>query len=155
MKLKSTMAGVAVTLLATALGPTWAAGPNPSPGWRGDIRQFESQDAYRWRAGNWHHGPHAGRSGWWWVAGGIWYLYPRPVYPYPDPYRPPVVVVEQSVPVVIQAAPSAPPPPPTPAVWYFCEAANGYYPYVPACPTGWKTVPATPAPATPMTPTTP
>lgn len=155
MKLKSTMLGLAMALCATAPGATWAAGPSHGPGWRGDIRQFERHDATRWRAGNWRHGPHAGRSGWWWVAGGVWYLYPRPIYPYPDPYLPPVVVVEQPAPVVVQAAPTAPPPPAAPAVWYFCEAANGYYPYVPACPTGWKTVPATPAPAAPLAPTTP
>lgn len=38
-------------------------------------------------------------------------------------------------------------PPPTPS-WYFCPAANGYYPYVASCPSGWQTLPATP-PATP------
>lgn len=151
MKLKSTLlAAVAVALLASVSGLSWAAGPQHGPGWRGDIRQFERHDAYRWRAGNWHHGPHGGRLGWWWVAGGIWYLYPQPVYPYPDPYLPPVVV-QQPAPVVIQAPPTAAPPA-TPAVWYFCEAANGYYPYVPACPAGWKTVPATPAPAAPTAP---
>lgn len=105
--------------------------------WRGDIRYFDNHDLHRWRSGAWRHGTHGGRIGWWWVAGGMWYFYPQPVYPYPypDPYRPPVVVVEQ-----------APPAPQAPAVqfWYFCEAAGGYYPYVPTCPSGWKTVPATP-----------
>jgi hypothetical protein len=23
--------------------------------------------------------------GWWWVIGPAWYLYPAPIYPYPDP----------------------------------------------------------------------
>lgn len=33
--------------------------------------------------------------------------------------------------------------------WYYCESANGYYPYVSQCPEGWKTVPASPPPAPP------
>ena len=37
-------------------------------------------------------GRHGGRGGWWWVVGDAWYYYPQPVYPYPDPYTPPVVV---------------------------------------------------------------
>lgn len=153
MKLTSRGAALVLALCAAAPGLSWA--DRPGHGWGGDIRRFEVHDAYRWRAGNWHHGFHGGRVGWWWVAGGIWYLYPGPVYPYPDPYRPPVVVVEQSAPVVVQnapAAPAAPVAPPPPAVWYFCESANGYYPYVPACPSGWKTVPATPSPAAPAAP---
>jgi hypothetical protein len=42
------------------------------------------------------------------------------------------------------------PPPPAarsaaPAVdYYYCESAEGYYPYVRECPEGWRTVPATP-----------
>ena len=36
-------------------------------------------------------------------------------------------------------------PPPTPASsWYYCESANGYYPYVAQCPEAWRAVPATP-----------
>src|SRR6266481_9539876 len=69
----------------------------------------------------------------------IWYWYPTPVYPYPDPYTPPVVV---------QAAPPSPPPQPQalPPTWYYCDRPAGYYPYVPECASGWKTVPATPPP---------
>src|SRR5262245_53306214 len=37
----------------------------------------------RWRHGHWWHGNHHGRIGWWWFAGGLWYWYPEPVYPYP------------------------------------------------------------------------
>ena len=114
-------------------------------GWGGDIRHFEAHDFNRWRAGSWRHTNHAGRLGWWWVAGGLWYFYPQPVYPYPDPYLPstgivqtaPPVVVAPAVPPVVQEAPAQ--------VWYYCEASAGYYPYVPACPGGWKTVPAAPA----------
>jgi hypothetical protein len=144
MKFKKLMLCGVLALSALVPAASWANGP--ARGWGGDIRQFERHDAGRWRGGNWHHVSHGGRLGWWWVAGGAWYLYPGPVYPYPNPYLPPVVVVERSPAAVVvqQVAPVAPPP--APAVWYFCEAANGYYPYVPACPTGWKTVPATPAP---------
>lgn len=110
--------------------------------WRGDIRHFEYHDARRWQSGAWRHGSHEGRLGWWWVIGGLWYFYPQPVYPYPDPYRPPVVVVEQSPPPVVVQPPAASPAPTQ--YWYYCEAAKGYYPYVASCPRGWKTVPATP-----------
>lgn len=117
----------------------------PGRGWGGDIRHFQSHDFNRWRSGSWRHTHHAGRLGWWWVAGGSWYFYPQPVYPYPDPYLPSTVIVQTPPPVVV--APVAPPvvQEPPPQIWYYCEASAGYYPYVPACPGGWKTVPATPA----------
>ena len=108
-------------------------------GWRGDIHSFDRYDAVRWRSGAWRHGHHDGRMGWWWVVGGIWYFHQRPIYPYPNPYRPPVVFVEPNAPVAA-AVPAAP----APQVWYYCDAAAAYYPYVPSCPTGWKTVPAVP-----------
>ncbi len=50
--------------------------------------------------------------------------------------------------------PTAPPPPgpvagpsapPAANVWYFCQSANAYYPYVTQCPEGWRVVPAAPA----------
>ncbi len=106
--------------------------------WNGDIREFHTRDFPRWRAGNWRHGAHEGRLGWWWVVGGLWYFYPQPVYPYPDAYTPPVVVIPQ--------APSAVPGAPAPQAqnWYYCTSAQSYYPYVSSCPEGWKMVPATP-----------
>lgn len=112
-------------------------------GWHGDIRHFESHDARHWQSGGWRHGSHGGRVGWWWVIGGLWYFYPQPVYPYPDPYRPPVVVIEQAAPppVVMQAPVASAPPT---QFWYYCEPVRGYYPYVASCPSGWRTVPATP-----------
>ncbi len=100
-------------------------------GWHGDIRAFPRHDMARWRGGHWYHGHHDGRIGWWWVVGpSLWYYYPTVVYPYPDPYIPPVV-----------ADPNMPPPP---QYWYFCGSAKTYYPYVQTCPEGWKTVPVTP-----------
>lgn len=95
-------------------------------------------DGAHWRAGHWRHGAHDGRLGWWWVAGGLWYFYPRPVYPYPDAYAPPVAVIPQTPPPVPDAsAPQA-------QNWYYCASAKAYYPYVSSCPEGWKMVPATP-----------
>src|SRR5689334_6763878 len=46
----------------------------------------------RWRHGTWWHGRRHGQAGWWWIVGDVWYYYPAPIYPYPDPYVPPVVV---------------------------------------------------------------
>ena len=104
----------------------------------GDIRFFDDHDRELWRAGRWEHVIHDGRLGWWWVAAGGWYFYPAPIYPYPDPYAPPVAV----------AMPPAPPAgqglPPQPKFWYHCSAPDGYYPYVASCPGSWQAVPAMP-----------
>ncbi|PWC34992.1 hypothetical protein TSO221_30725 [Azospirillum sp. TSO22-1] len=86
--------------------------------------RFREHDFDRWRDGRWYHGPHDGRRGWWWIVGGVWYYYPQPVYPYPDPYLPPMA-----------------PPPPGPS-YYYCPNPPGYYPYVPECPAGWRVMPA-------------
>jgi hypothetical protein len=138
----------ATTLLwaLVCMGLAGAALPVPvqaRPAWQDEIHRFHEHDVGVWRRGYWRHGWHAGRCGWWWVVGGAWYWYPVPVYPYPDPYTPPVVV---------QAPPTAPPQAQA-QLWYYCERPAGYYPYVPECPSGWKTVPATPpvspAPAPP------
>jgi len=118
-----------ITALTLLAGSPVQAGP-----WRGDIRHF---DYARWHGGRWVHDYYGGRLGWWWVVAGVWYFYPRPVYPYPDPYLPP-----EYVPV---PAASATPGPAPAQYWYYCPGAQGYYPYVPACPGGWQKVPATPA----------
>jgi hypothetical protein len=106
------------------------------PAWRGDIRRFHDRDFDHWRGGHWVHERHDGRLGWWWVIPtlGLWYWYSQPVYPYPNPYTPPVVVVPQTT-------PGAPPPA---QYWYYCDASKTYYPYVQSCPGGWRMVPATP-----------
>lgn len=112
-------------------------------GWGGerDIRHFEVRHLPVWRSGTWHHGRYGGRLGWWWVVAGTWYFYPVPIYPYPDPYLPSEVIIQQ--------APATAPDVPAPAQsWYYCEASKNYYPYVSTCPGGWVAVPATP-PATP------
>jgi hypothetical protein len=90
--------------------------------------------------------------GFWWgppvVARPFWYGYPYyagyypPPYAYPPAYAPPVVL-PQSPPVYVQqeASPGQPQ-----YYWYYCEAAEAYYPYARQCPGGWTKVvpPSTP-----------
>lgn len=94
--------------------------------------------------GGHHGGGHHGGWGWGWEGSWIFpaligsaIIYdatlPRATYVQPEPVY----------------LPSTPPAP----SWYFCPAANGYYPYVASCPGGWQTVPATP-PAPPAAPST-
>lgn len=139
------------TLLIAALAALFATNAMADRGnrhdyshrWHGDIHRFHQHDYPYWREGRWHHGHHDGHLGWWWIAGGLWYFYEAPVYPYPDPYvpyTPPVVVVQQPAPppaAVTEVAPQ-------PQYWYYCNSARNYYPYVAACPEGWRQVPATP-----------
>jgi len=94
----------------------------------GDIHHFADRDFGMWRGGHWFHGPYGGRVGWWWIVGDSWFFYPAPIYPYPDPYVPPVVTVP--------AAPASA------SVWYYCSNPAGYYPYVPECPLPWQPVAA-------------
>jgi len=112
------------------------AGPVPEHRWHGDIHQFHVHDLPHWRSGHWAHVEHEGRLGWWWVIGDAWYFYPAPIYPYPDPYTPPVY-----------SSPATPPPAGgnMPQYWYYCASSGNYYPYISTCPEGWKMVPATPA----------
>lgn len=99
------------------------------PGWHGEISRFREHDMERWRGGRWHHGHHAGRLGWRWIAGGARYFYSTRVESYPDPHLSPFVV--------------APPAPAPVLYWYYCANPVGYYPYVPRCYVKWQAVPAT------------
>jgi len=92
--------------------------------WRDDIHRFHEHDLGVWRQGRWFHGDHGGRLGWWWIVGGIWYFYPVPIYPYPDPYVPPLAAA------------------PVPQYYYWCSLPPGYYPQVPVCRVPWQAVPA-------------
>lgn len=109
--------------------------------WRADIRLFPRYGWNTWRNGYWYHGWYGRRWGWWWLAGGLWFWYPAPVYPYPDPYVPGTATVVNTTPPPPPAAPAR-----APAVqyWYHCDSPKGYYPYVSQCPGGWTRVPATP-----------
>ncbi len=91
----------------------------------------------------WDRGHDWGRGGGWrgdWIfpaliGGAIIY----------DLARPQPVYVQQPEPVYAPSyAPASVAVPPPVQNWYFCPAANAYYPYVGSCPTGWQTVPATP-----------
>ena len=110
----------------------------------GDIRHFDKHDIDIWRGGAWQQSRHDGRLGWWWVVGGLWYFYPQPVYPYPDPYAPPVVVTQPAP--TVASPPMVVAPATASQSWYYCASTQGYYPYTAACPEGWETVPATPSP---------
>ena len=101
-----------------------------------------------------------GGPGWWPVMGlglglGMWELsHPYYAYPYYNYDAPPIIIQQQSPDVYVQPAPQyAPAPPvPEPNFWYYCQEAQGYYPYIKQCPQGWmKVVPTPPAPqATPQ-----
>lgn len=125
-------------------GGDWHGARGP---WHADFRHFDRHDDRLWRRGGWRHSWHDGRFGWWWITGGEWFFYPQPVYPYPDPYN---YVPLQTV--VVQPPAPEPLAPQPQQYWYFCDAANGYYPYVATCPGGWRAVPATP-PSAPSTTT--
>ena|SRR5215469_596900 len=126
------LAGVVAVVTFFATVPSRADDPHWHGGDHGgDMHHFGDRDEHVWRGGQWFHGDHGGRGGWWWIVDGNWYFYPAPVYPYPDPYVPPVVM-------------PAPQPTPAPQYWYYCPNPAGYYPYVPACPTNWMAVPASP-----------
>lgn len=69
--------------------------------------------------GRFVHGTHGGHLHSGWVVGGIWYPWPQ----------------------YAAAAPAYA------NVWYYCQSAGAYYPYVTTCPENWvAVVPAQPAP---------
>ncbi|WP_179402727.1 hypothetical protein [Burkholderia guangdongensis] len=69
--------------------------------------------------------------------------YDGPVVPAPYYYPPPVIAVpvEPSPPAeyVERGEPGQ-----ADGVWYYCDAAKRYYPYVKDCSSGWREVPARP-----------
>ena len=108
-----------------------------------EFARFARHDREVWVGGHWHHEWHNGRFGWWWFAGGVWYFYDAPVYPYPT------VVSE-----VTYAEPVGAAPPPAAAAaptYYWCDNPRGYYPAVQSCLIPWRPVAATP-PAAPAAP---
>jgi hypothetical protein len=126
-----------------------------------DVHRFNEIELGRWRGGQWRNSCFAGRCGWWWFAGGQWYFYERPVYPYPLVVS--EIAYEEAVAPVYAAPPpgyvvpppgayAAPPPgyvpppqpQPAPQVLYYCDNPAGYYPTVPSCPTGFRQLPAAP-----------
>jgi hypothetical protein len=67
----------------------------------------------------------------WWGPG--WYV--------PRYYVAPPVIVQQP-PVYLPPAPL----PQEPQYWFYCQDAQGYYPYVQTCPNGWTKVSPSPPP---------
>jgi hypothetical protein len=164
---EKTIPPLILSLLATSLVPCLASADRY---WRDrDIRHFHERDIGVWQGGRWYHGMHGGRLGWWWLTAGAWYFYTKPAYPYPNPYVPQTVIIQQAPqpypvqpvgvpqpypaqpvapPQNVQAAvapPAVPPAPTTPPgyphdSWYYCNSPAGYYPYVPNCPNGWTPV---------------
>jgi len=97
---------------------------------------------------------HGGGRGGGWGWGGVWivpaligsaivYDLARPQYVQPAPIYAPYYAPSYQA---VYAAPAAPSQAQS---WYFCPAANAYYPYVSSCPSGWQAVPATPPPVPP------
>ena len=142
--LSITAAAAALALAAPAFaqqddphGPMGGGGHGPMGGGaRGPVGGFSQQGFYgraygglsdgersHWAGGQWRHAWHNGVYGWWWLLDDDWYFYPEPIYPYPA-YIGPV----------------------TPQYWYHCASPAGFYPDVPACPTGWQVMPASPPP---------
>jgi len=68
---------------------------------------------------------------------------PRIVVPFGVPYvYPPVFVAPP--PVYVQPAPQVYVQPAPQSYWYYCDSAQGYYPYIQQCPGGWRQVTPTP-----------
>ncbi len=81
---------------------------------------------YHGGGGHGHFGVVIGAPFWGWGWGwGPW--------GYPYGYYNPPVVVEQQAPVYVQ-------PEAQTQYWYYCQSAQGYYPYVQQCPGGWMQV---------------
>jgi len=119
-----------------------------------NVREFNERERMAWRGGRWRNDWHYGRYGWWFLVGGVWYEYERPVYPYPMVVAPLVVyetpVVATSLPTywdsnggagyvpregAIARLPSVPPG------TYHCASPVSDYPVVGTCATGWVFVP--------------
>ncbi len=76
------------------------------------------------------------------------YYYGPPAYPYPPAYAYPPPYVAPSPVYVAPPVQYLPPPedrgPAAAPSWYYCNSPKGYYPYVRACPGGWRQVQPTP-----------
>ncbi len=104
------------------------------------VAHFSAQDRSTWTGGHWYHGPRDGRNGWWWYAGGAWFFYNTPVYPYPDYASTDYYADDYYGPNDGGAAPSAN----GGYYWYYCSNPAGYYPYVQQCRGPWQPVAPTP-----------
>lgn len=112
-----------------------------------------------------HWGGHGGGHGGYWGGGWGWYgfglgvatgallsypYYYQPYYPYysrayyyPYRYAPATQMIVRERTYTREPGYSAG------DTWYFCRAANAYYPYVRSCAGGWEKVPAVPPSSAP------
>ena len=97
-----------------------------------DFAHFTSAERLQWQHGGWHHEWHHGHFGWWWFAGGAWFFYPQPIYPYPEYIGPDYYYDYDN-----EFGPPA-------YYWYFCADPEGYFPDVQQCNVPWQAVPPTP-----------
>ncbi len=119
----------AVVALALAVPDANAGGHGRGGGARASSSGARAGSSGVRHASSMHH-PRGGRPVF--VGGfvggyvGGYYGYPYYYYPayYPSPYY------DEAVPLY--------PPEPADPYWYYCRAANAYYPYVQACPGGWE-----------------
>jgi hypothetical protein len=131
-----------------------------------DVRRFDARELGLWRGGLWRNEWHYGRRGWWWEAGGAWYPYGAPIFPFPlvvaalvaydtavvdgpdiegDQLGPSGGTHVNSAGEVVPydastAATDIPPLPAPPAGSYRCSQPDGYYPYVGYCGSDWSLV---------------
>ena len=110
-----------------------------------NVSHFSAQDRSAWTHGHWWHGRHGGRNGWWWNAGGTWFFYDNPIYPYPD-YASDYYYEDDYGPDYGSAPDDQYAPPGTEGgySWYYCNNPPGYYPYVQQCRGPWRAVDPTP-----------
>ncbi|HXP97610.1 MAG TPA: hypothetical protein VN809_12915 [Telmatospirillum sp.] len=135
-------------LLMAPVGPAMAQERGHHDFHGRDVHRFDRHELGLWRTGGWRHEWHNGRLGWWWLVGGVWYFYERPVYPYPVvvseiAFAEPVIAAPPPA-VVVPGAPVMAAPPPQQPMWYYCDNPAGYYPYVATCATPFRAVPAKP-----------
>lgn len=125
-----------LVLLLTLLASSSAWAHNRFGPWHGHGSVGAWPAHGHWHGNHQHGGGHVG------VFIGVplgapWHY--NPYYTYP-----PVVTVPATPPVYIQQALPLQDQQQSNSWWYYCNAQQGYYPYVKQCPSGWQLVPAQP-----------
>lgn len=103
-----------------------------------DVHYFGHGDMVRWRGGHWNNTCFGGRCGWWWPAGGMWYYYSAPVYPYPLMVSDYTYYAEPAMAAPVAPAPAPMTVAPAPKRYFYCDDPAGYYPTVASCPSGFR-----------------
>jgi len=123
--------------------PHWGgshySGPHVSFAAHADFGHFSPAQHAAWVGGRWNHGWRNGHFGWWWFAGGAWFFYGAPIYPYP------LYVSDEYVDDYSDDYSGGY----GGQYWYYCQHPAGYYPYVQQCSMPWQPVPPTPPPPPP------